>query len=313
MHCKILLTCIAKSSWLALQKPLDLCCKNLLTCVKKTLLTCVAKDSWLNCVANSSWLELQIYHGVSCKYLMAWVTNSSWLELQISHDLSYKYLMTSVTNSSWLELQIYHDLSYKYIMAWVTNISWLELQISHGLSYKYLMTCVTNISWLELQISHDLCYNYLEISSLRTCTIIKNYSLIFQNHFANITLQSSNHLKQLFTKVKSSFKYRLCSNSLGQHFLLLQAEYYLLLGFNQCKISSLKTQLFGWHLLHWKLISFPGKNLKSKTHILMAEMEYQSSHSQWAACLTRNVEIVGSNPIKGSPLFPWAINFTLIA
>jgi len=33
---------------------------------------------------------------------------------------------------------------------------------------------------------------------------------------------------------------------------------------------------------------------------------------QWVAGLTRNVEVMGSSPIKGPRLFPWARNFTLI-
>ena len=177
---------------------------------------------------------LQIPHGLSYKYIMAWVANISWLELQIPHDLSYKYLMTWVTNSSWLVLQISHDLSYKYLMTWVTNISWLELQISHDLCYKYLMTWVTNISWLVLQLPRNLftenLYNNQELQPYFSKSLC---------HY-NFTIKQSP--KTTLYKVKSSFKYRLCSNSLGQHFLLLQAEYYLLLGFNQCKISSLKTQ-----------------------------------------------------------------------
>jgi len=33
----------------------------------------------------------------------------------------------------------------------------------------------------------------------------------------------------------------------------------------------------------------------------------------WTPCLTCNVEVVGSSPIKGPHCFPWARNFTLIA
>ena len=35
--------------------------------------------------------------------------------------------------------------------------------------------------------------------------------------------------------------------------------------------------------------------------------------AQGVARPTRNVEVVGSSPIKGPPLFPWERNFTLIA